>query len=132
MTKIISRAILYITLVLTILFIAHYFVAIGFNDYALQTLSLTYGFNFGITVVLLVAFRRIIKKNQKQVGSAFLLTSMIKFVLFFIVIYPFVKVSGGLKSFAFGAFFIPYAACVIAEVLVTIRLLNDLDTKKDV
>lgn len=122
--KIIIRAALILLSLLLVTFTLHYFVVKDGNSHALSSLSLTYGFNYGVTAILLAVFYFVIRQNGNQLGSIFLLSSMVKFGLFLLLIYPFLKKTGSVKSFSFFAFFLPYALCMVTEVLVTIKFLN--------
>jgi len=126
--KIISKYILILFAVIIVAFGCHYLVLTAIGDNAGDSLFLTYGFNFGVTLLILVGFNIILRKKSNQIGSVFLISSLIKFLLFFSVITPFLKTTGSVKSSAFAAFFIPYAICLVVEVLVTIKLLKQLDT----
>lgn len=129
--KIISKYILILFAVILVAFSGHFAVLNAMGQNAGNSLFLTYGFNLGVTVLILFGFSLILKKKSKQIGSVFLISSLIKFLLFFSVITPFLKTTGSVKSYAFAAFFIPYAICLIVEVLVTIKLLKQLDADSE-
>lgn len=129
--KIIIRAALILLGILLVTFIVHYFVVKDWDPNALSSLLLTYGFNYGVTAVLLTVFYFVIRQNGSQLGSIFLLSSMVKFGLFLLLIYPFLKMNGSVKSFSFFAFFLPYALCMVLEVLVTIKFLNQPEGNSD-
>lgn len=111
--------------VISISFVAHYLIIrMSYFTLELPILALTYGFNIAITVGILLFFRRAVKRDQKQLGFAFMYSSFAKFLIFFLVVAPFIGLKGTLKSEGFAAFFIPYAICVVFEVLFTVKMLN--------
>lgn len=110
---------------LSISFCVHLYFVHGKMPFAFDLLMLTYSFNLIFTILVLAVFQRVLRKGSKQIGSLFLITSMLKFLLFFVAISP--NLSGGVKSYAFAAFFIPYAICLTFEVLVTVRIIKSLE-----
>ena len=127
--KLINKSVLLLTAILVAVFSAHTLVVTSMYSESLSKLILTYGFNYTFTLIVLVVFQIFVNKDIKQLGTVFLFSSMIKFLLFFMLIWPFLKIEGAVKSFAFAAFFIPYAICLATEVLVTVRLLRKMDEK---
>ena len=130
MIKTISKSIALLTALMIVAFTLHYLFVAEIEKSALQKLLLTYLFNYLFTLALVYVFNILIRRQSKQIGYAFLFGSMIKFILFFAFISPFLKMNGSVKSFAFAAFFIPYAICLIAEVWITARILNDSEQKQ--
>lgn len=124
--KSVSSPILVLISILVVLFVGHFFIVKGMQDNALGLLSLTYGFNLGITLLILLLFGWAFKNNVQQIGSVFLMSSGAKVLLFFSIIYPFLKMNGSVKSFSFAAFFIPYAVCLAAEVIIAVRLMKKM------
>lgn len=124
--KNVVNTILVLVALLVVLFTGHYFVVKGMNAHAFSLLALTYGFNLGITLLILLLFGWAFKNKVQQIGSVFLMSTGAKFLLFFMLIYPFLEMNGSVKSFSFAAFFIPYAVCLVAEVLIAIRLMRQM------
>ncbi len=122
--KRILKPILILIILLVALFIGHYFIVRNMQENAFTLLLLTYAFNFGITLLILLLFGWAFQNKIQQMGSIFLMSTGAKFLLFFSVVYPFLKTNGSVKSFSFAAFFIPYAVCLAAEVILAIKLLN--------
>jgi hypothetical protein len=50
--------------------------------------------------------------------------SFVKFLFFFIFLYPYYKLDGGLDSLEFAAFFVPYLISLIFETLGVIEFLK--------
>jgi len=124
-TKTVISWLLGLITILLISFAVQIYLVDGKMENAINMLLLTYGFNIIFTGLVLIPFQILLRKGSKQIGSLFLLTSMIKFLLFFVVISP--NLSGGVKSYGFAAFFIPYAICLTFEVLVTVRIMKSLE-----
>lgn len=130
--KRIVKPILLLTVILAALFTGHFLVVKEMQSNAFELLILTYCFNLGITILILVLFGWAFKAKIQQIGSIFLMSTGAKFLLFFSIIYPFLQTSGSVKSFSFAAFFIPYAVCLTAEVILAIRLMNGISETSDV
>lgn len=83
----------------------------------------SYLFNYLTTIV---AFSLLLYRYKKQVetlGFVFLATSGFKFLMFFLLFKPYFFLANTKKE-AFVAFIIPYAICVVFEILVLAKLLN--------
>lgn len=78
---------------------------------------LNYCFNFIFTLVSFAVLLYFKKKNSNQLGFIFMFSSMTKFVLFFVMIYPTINHSHGVKSAEFASFFIPYTICSVLEII---------------
>ena len=91
-----------------------------FND----SIIATYATNFLLAVVIFLSLFFLRKKYNEQLGFLFLLSSFLKFIVFFVFFYPMYKTDGDISKLEFFAFFIPYAFCLIIETLSLIKLLN--------
>ncbi|WNH08587.1 DUF6168 family protein [Thalassobellus suaedae] len=67
------------------------------------------------------------KKLKDQLGFIFMGASMLKFVFFFLLLYPEYNSDGNLSRLEFFTFFIPYVVCLITESIILSKFLNDLD-----
>jgi hypothetical protein len=63
-------------------------------------------------------------KWRDQIGFLFLGGSMLKFLFFFIVFYPFYNADGNMETLEFTSFFVPYLICLLLETFFTARMLN--------
>ncbi len=63
-------------------------------------------------------------KMPEQLGFLYMGGSFIKFLFFFIFFYPFYKLDGGLDSYEFAAFFVPYVISLILETFGVIQFLK--------
>ncbi len=67
-----------------------------------------------------------LEKVKNYLGFIFIGFSLLKFVLFFIFIYPTYKLNGAISSMEFTSFFIPYGICLLFEIVFLGKLLNNL------
>jgi hypothetical protein len=75
----------------------------------------------------LIIFAVVVKVNRKNtniVGFVFLFGSLFKFLIYFLVLQPFLKENGTVERTVFFFFFLPYALCLILEVYFLIKMLN--------
>ncbi len=63
-------------------------------------------------------------KMPEQLGFLYMGGSFVKFLFFFIFFYPFYKLDGGLDSYEFAAFFVPYVISLILETFGVIQFLK--------
>jgi len=69
-------------------------------------------------------------KFKDNIGFIFMMSSFLKFVLYFVFIQPYISNNGIITKFAFFTFYIPYTICLIFETYSLVKLLNNLDAKK--
>ena len=114
-----------IILSMTCLFLLHNFVLrkMGFlvND---EFVMVCYLFNSIVAIFLFLLFFFVSKHNPSILGWFFLLTSTLKFMLFFQLIYPNFQEIETLKKLEFSSFFIPYTIAVSFEIYQLIKILN--------
>lgn len=67
------------------------------------------------------------EKYKTQLGFLFLVGSLLKFAVFFIIFYPFYKYDGIITKFEFASFFVPYVLGLILETISLSKWLNRLD-----
>lgn len=89
----------------------------------------SYLFNLGFVLfeVWLLNKRRL--KEGSNLGNAYLVMSMLKFLIFFAVFLPLFKMDGVQDRFEFFGFFIPYAICLVVGTAVLVQILNSADAK---
>lgn len=83
----------------------------------------TYLFNALLTVLGMFLLWRLQKKRPEILGFVFMGLSGLKFTLFFICFKPFALPLEE-KRLLFWDFFIPYAICMVLEVLFLVKSLN--------
>lgn len=96
-------------------------------DLFAHKIILAYAFNILVAVgvfVLLYAFQ---KKLKDQLGFLFMLGSLIKFGLFFLLFYNAYKEDGNISRLEFLTFFTPYVITLIIEVYSLGKWLNQKD-----
>ena len=71
--------------------------------------------------VLLYALR---VKQEHNLGFIYMLGSLVKFGLFFLLFYPLYKTSGEIETVEFATFFTPYGVCLFIETFYLVKLLN--------
>lgn len=87
-------------------------------------LVLNYFFNYILTIGFFIALILFDRKKSDQLGFVFLASSLLKLILFLIILYPGVKSSTGARSVEFASFFVPYGISVLAEILFLMRTLR--------
>lgn len=119
------RFVVLLTLVLALTFIvqAYTYHYLHYGFYGKQ-IVLNYVFNYTIALLFFGVLLKFKDRKPERLGSVFLIASMLKFILFFIIIYPSLGESYSVRSPAFFSFFIPYLVCVILEITSVIRVLN--------
>lgn len=126
--KTISGVYSFVTTLLVILsvsFIIHAYAQdyfhIGFYS---NQLILCYTFNFLLTLVFFGILTYFIRRYKSNTGFVFLYSSLAKFILFYIFIYPGYDNFDGVRSSEFASFFIPYSLSISLEIYYLIKLLN--------
>ncbi len=84
----------------------------------------TYLVNCALAIGIYLTLLLLKKKMQEQLGFLYMGGSFIKFLFFFIFFYPYYKLDGGLDSYEFAAFFVPYVISLIFETLGVIEILK--------
>lgn len=112
----------------TIVFIVHALVNNSVQN-AVEVNALIYSYTINVilacgVIILLFALK---KKLKDQLGFVFMASSMLKFVCFFFLFYPQYNTDGNLTRLEFLTFFIPYAVCLITEMVLLSQFLNSLD-----
>jgi len=86
---------------------------------------LSYVVNFLLAIIVLVIVEKTMNSKSAQSGFVFMAGSALKFLVFFLVFYPTYKADGEMKTIEFTTFFIPYAICLIIDVLHLSKQLNN-------
>jgi len=66
------------------------------------------------------------KKYTNQIGFLFLGSSLVKFLMFFMVFHGPYKSDGNIDALEFSAFFIPYSICLVLETFYLSKWLNEM------
>jgi len=122
----IYRYLLKLFVALIIVFLLHigvlYFLKMPLFE---NKLILSYVVNFIMATVILLIVEKTLHKKSAQSGFIFMAGSGLKFLVFFLVFYPSYKRDGALERAEFIAFFIPYALCLIIDVIYLSKRLNN-------
>lgn len=89
---------------------------------------LSYVINYLLAVVVLLVVEKTLNKNSAQAGFVFMAGSGLKFLVFFLVFYPIYNADSNMQTIEFTTFFIPYAICLITEVIYLSKQLNNQST----
>jgi len=115
-------------LVLAIVFAAHLFILQNMElPIFADRIVLSYLLNYIMAAAILIFIQSKFNKKSSQTGFIFLAGSGLKFLVFFIVFYPFYREDGTMSTSEFAAFFVPYATCLILEVAFLSKQLNNQD-----
>ena len=84
----------------------------------------SYAINITLAVVIFWCLTSLKKKYKNQIGFLFLASSIIKFLVFFLIFYgPYIS-DGEIVLLEFTSFFIPYTICLVLETFFLIKHLN--------
>ncbi len=114
---------------LIIIFGVHIFILHYTNNALFENqIVLSYLINYMLAVIVLLVVEKTLNKNSAQAGFVFMAGSALKFLVFFLVFYPAYREDGKMESIEFVTFFIPYAICLITEVIYLSKQLNNQST----
>lgn len=119
-----------LTIILSVTFCIHLAV-LHFSDLPLfnDMILPAYLINLVLAIGIFGFLYKMKDKYGSQLGFLFLGGSFLKFIIFFIVFYPFYKLDEEVSSLEFSAFFIPYLLCLIIETFSLVRWLNKIEYK---
>ena len=84
----------------------------------------SYAINTALAVGVFWGLTSLKKKYNNQIGFLFLASSIVKFLVFFLVFYGPYKADGEIVLLEFTSFFIPYTICLVLETFFLIKHLN--------
>ena len=114
---------------LIIIFGVHIFILHYTNNALFENqIVLSYLINYMLAIIVLLVVEKTLNKNSSQAGFIFMAGSALKFLVFFLIFYPAYREDGKMESVEFVAFFIPYAICLITEVIYLSKQLNNQST----
>lgn len=98
------------------------------NEEPLELVNFAYKFNVGITLLFTSTIILASEHLKEQLGFIFLISGMVKLGIFFYLI----KTSGFvLDKSVFLHFFVPYALCIVVEIVYISKILNRTNFSKD-
>lgn len=98
----------------------------GLDPYGNQLVK-SYTLNIIMAAMVFFSIYAFRNKYRDLLGFFFLGGSLLKFVLFFIFLYPGYRLDGDLDRIEFLAFFVPYLFSLILETYFLVKLLNTVD-----
>lgn len=90
-------------------------------------LAESYLFNFLMAGAVFFAIHRLRRRFQDQLAYFFLLGSLLKFLFFFLFLYPAYQADGLVSRQEFLTFFVPYLFGLFLETFFLAKLLNTVD-----
>ena len=84
----------------------------------------SYLFNYLITLILFVVLLISSKIKDAFLGWFFFITSGLKFLAFFIIIYPLFNLNGAIQKVELVTFLLPYSLCLTIEIQQLSKFLN--------
>ncbi len=116
----------FLAILILAVFGVHLF-ALSFTNHPLfgNQIILSYVLNYLLAAVVLIIVEKTLQKNSAQAGFVFMAGSALKFLVFFLVFYPIYKTDDEMQTVEFTTFFIPYAICLITEVIYLSKQLNN-------
>jgi len=89
-------------------------------------LLLSYGSNFCLAALILWTLFKVFERSTEKVAILFMGSSLLKFMLFFLVFYPAYKADGNIQKSEAITFFIPYFTGLFLETGILVRKLNKI------
>ncbi len=128
MKKTTFNFLLILAMVLAVVFSAHLFILniLKLPIFA-DKIVLSYTINYALAAIILIFIQSRFNKKSSHTGFIFLGGSGLKFLVFFLVFYPFYREDGTMATSEFAAFFVPYATCLVLEVAFLSKQLNNQD-----
>ncbi len=93
-------------------------------DAAREILIRCYLLNTLLASLIHFVILRLRDRHSDKLGFIFLIGSSLKFLFFFLFIYPVFNADGDLSSMEFATFFIPYSLTTAVETVVLVQQLN--------
>ncbi len=84
----------------------------------------SYAINTALAVGVFWGLTSLKKKYNNQIGFLFLASSIVKFLVFFLVFYGPYKADGEIVLSEFTSFFVPYSICLVLETFFLSKHLN--------
>lgn len=92
-------------------------------DYSL-IIFLSFIFNFVIAIIIYISTTYFSQKNINSSIVIFLLLTVLKIILFYLVLYPYFILDNSIKGEEVFIFFIPYTICTVHEINNLSKFLN--------
>ena len=108
---------------------AHYaIITFVYEGHPLDLVNFAYKFNIGITFLFTSTIILVSDRLKEQLGFIFLISGAVKLGIF---VYLIKSSEFDLDKSVFLHFFIPYALCIVVEILYISKILNRTNFSKD-
>lgn len=97
------------------------------NSTGFTVLETSYIINAAFAGIIYGALYKWRQKHQEKLGFIFMAGSGLKFLAFFIFLYPWFKEDGEMTRIEFITFFVPYAITTALETFFLVRALNEVE-----
>tara|TARA_B110000014_G_C19956769_1_gene495136 strand:- start:397 stop:774 length:378 start_codon:yes stop_codon:yes gene_type:complete len=114
---------LYLFVVLGVSYFIHNYI-VSFNQ-----LFLLYALNLVIAIFVYWLVFLLRNKQKEYLGFYFLAGTLIKFIVFFVIVLPIFKEDNIVSKTEFLSFFTPYLLSLLVETKYLISLLNSIENK---
>ena len=105
------------------LFVLHFFNLPLFND----KIILSYLINLTTAILIYSLLFKLKNILKTQLGFLFMGGSFLKFILFFVLLYPIYRADNTISKTELTAFFIPYTITLILELFYISKWLNKME-----
>lgn len=92
-----------------------------------NAIILSYVLNFLMASIIYIGLFSFKNRIKTQIGFIFLAGSFLKFIVFFLVLYPSYKADGDISTSEFAAFFVPYTICLVVETVFMAKMLQKMN-----
>jgi hypothetical protein len=114
-------------LILSLTYIAQLNITSEFEiDPSKNLIKKAYVLNASFVIVFFLFIDIFKEKYKDQIGFVFMASSLLKFIAFFIIIYPTYNQDRIISKDEIITFFVPYTLCLIYESVVVSKILNNL------
>lgn len=122
---------LIVILFASIAFAMHWLTLLLFDiELSIGSLFYSYSINSLMAIGVIILIFSLKRKLSQQLGFVFMISSLLKFFIFFLLFYPKYNADDMITKIEFVIFFIPYAVCLTTECVILSRFLNNLNTNK--
>lgn len=90
-----------------------------------NAIFLAYAVNLLVAIFIFWMIFKLRKKYKEQLGFVFMIGSLLKFLVFFLLFFPDYKADGEFTSVEMATFFVPYLCCLLLEFPDLIKLIQD-------
>ncbi|WP_149304397.1 DUF6168 family protein [Pareuzebyella sediminis] len=98
----------------------------GYPEYG-NCIILSYVLNFLMAAIIYIGLFSFQDKIKTQIGFIFIAGSFLKFIVFFLVLYPSYKADDTISALEFAAFFVPYAISLVVETVFMAKMLQKMN-----